>query len=836
MAKQLSYAEILLDLVQHGPQTQAGLEMARACTVRARVERILAASTAPAKAGWRRRIWTAAVIAPVVVASAGSIAYRAPVTTLAIDGAGDATTAMRRPQQVDFFSLGPASIFAVSREGDELFGQLTWQRKLRLAKALDGTYSYPGAPGQITLSVSDERQPPEVTLSQNGHDRRAVRLAEIAWQGSEADAGPLESYVGWYELSQSRVLTVTRDGNRLYAQETGRPKFEVAARSADAFAGDNGDLAIFLRDGEARVTKVLLHEPMSGARLAPRVDAARAGMIEQEFARRIAEVPDPFKEQVPLAGSREAILRGIGDLQRGAPNYDRMSASLAGRIHEHVSELHAMLKAFGAVESDLLSRRRSRRLRHLWREVRQWFGGVSNSVAADGKADDVLFRPDGNDALGGVAACSDEQAFEVPGDTAPIKLTIYNGSGSDIRLYSLDSEGKRSAHGSIGDDMSSSIVTEVENPMGHRRCFREMSGDRVAGTTHALSCCRAIPGRWSARACGAATHRAAGRQRTDAAPIHRGAGPGRAELRSHDPRSGGLDAPAACFELGDSEPAWRAASGNVSRSDFARQRHLRHPFRQWFGGMAHRPGQGRHDREACAGSAVEDLRRGPWPASSADRPGDREMCAAPARVISGLPRNGHTATVRSVTLGSFASQSWARQTVSPPRGSFGSFGAFAMSSYAKAEALLALHRFGLGPRPGSIAAIETDPRGALIAELERPPASLAAASALPSSASAYRTVNEANAKRQARAIVAKREQEATRQRMAETPMMAEGVGQGDTEMAAKIAADAVPDPGRGIYLEEAKICTEAALTAEIGFTERLVWFWSNHFCISADKI
>ena len=27
----------------------------------------------------------------------------------------------------------------------------------------------------------------------------------------------------------------------------------------------------------------------------------------------------------------------------------------------------------------------------------------------------------------------------------------------------------------------------------------------------------------------------------------------------------------------------------------------------------------------------------------------------------------------------------------------------------------------------------------------------------------------------------------------------------------------------------------AALDAEIGFAERLAWFWSNHFCVSADK-
>jgi uncharacterized protein (DUF1800 family) len=36
------------------------------------------------------------------------------------------------------------------------------------------------------------------------------------------------------------------------------------------------------------------------------------------------------------------------------------------------------------------------------------------------------------------------------------------------------------------------------------------------------------------------------------------------------------------------------------------------------------------------------------------------------------------------------------------------------------ESALALHRFGMGPRVGSMAAIASDPRGALIAELDRP--------------------------------------------------------------------------------------------------------------------
>ena len=39
-----------------------------------------------------------------------------------------------------------------------------------------------------------------------------------------------------YHLAPSRVLTVTREGERLSAQETGRPKFEIMPRGVDAFA------------------------------------------------------------------------------------------------------------------------------------------------------------------------------------------------------------------------------------------------------------------------------------------------------------------------------------------------------------------------------------------------------------------------------------------------------------------------------------------------------------------------------------------------------------------------------------------------------------------------
>jgi hypothetical protein len=460
----VGYAEILLDLMRYVRQAPAGLGMARACTIRARVETILGTAAVPSKAGWRRRIWTAAAIVPVVIVSAGSIAYSvAPGSAPVTGDVADATAAARKPLLVDFYSAGATSIFTVFREGDDRFGQLTGQRKLRLAVESDGTYSYSAAAGRITFAVNDER-PAELTLRQGGRDLRAVRIAQISGPGIEADASLLDSYVGCYELSPNRVLTLTRKADRLYAQETGRSKFEVAAHGADGFSSSRDDLVIFQHDDQARVTRLLFQDPMSGARVAPRIDVARARMIEDEFARRLSEVSERFKDQVPAPGSKEAILRGIEDMQRDAPNYDRMSTSLAAKVRREASQLHAMFKALGAVESIFFRGVGPGGYDIYGVKFANGFAEFRLLLGADGNADDVIFRPDGNDAQGGAAACSDEAGLRSRGETAPIKLLLTNGTGGDVQLYRLNSEGKREAGGAIGEDMSSAVVTYVDTP------------------------------------------------------------------------------------------------------------------------------------------------------------------------------------------------------------------------------------------------------------------------------------------------------------------------------------------------------------------------------------
>src|SRR6202011_4723388 len=156
-----------------------------------------------------------------------------------------------------------------------------------------------------------------------------------------------------------------------------------------------------------------------------------------------------------------------------------------------------------------------------------------------------------------------------------------------------------------------------------------------------------------------------------------------------------------------------------------------------------------------------------------------------------------------------------------------------MARDAKAEAALALHRFGFGPRAGSIAAIASDPRGALLAELDRPGAGRIGDPDLLTSGEAARAAFNFRQERKAQRLAERAQREAAKNAPAPTAPAQEPA------MAAKpVAPDkpaALPGFPQQVYLEEAKARIDAALGADPGFVERLVWFWSNHFCVSADK-
>ena len=92
-----------------------------------------------------------------------------------------------------------------------------------------------------------------------------------------------------------------------------------------------------------------------------------------------------------------------------------MSASLAAKIRRQASELQAMFKALGAVESIFFRGVGPGGYDFYGVKFANGFAEFRLLLGADGKAEDVMFRADGNDAPGGVVACSERAGFEIQG-------------------------------------------------------------------------------------------------------------------------------------------------------------------------------------------------------------------------------------------------------------------------------------------------------------------------------------------------------------------------------------------------------------------------------------
>ncbi|HEV3045420.1 MAG TPA: DUF1800 family protein, partial [Roseiarcus sp.] len=149
---------------------------------------------------------------------------------------------------------------------------------------------------------------------------------------------------------------------------------------------------------------------------------------------------------------------------------------------------------------------------------------------------------------------------------------------------------------------------------------------------------------------------------------------------------------------------------------------------------------------------------------------------------------------------------------------------------------VAFNRFGLGPRRGDLAKI-TDPRAAVIAELAAPEGAAIADEALLRTPVALQTV------------YADQDRKVERERLARLGMPAPNVAalieprpeaasptmEAPAMMSAAPAAKPPPSPEQQIFRAEAAARLQRALAAPIGFLERLVAFWSNHFCISVAK-
>jgi CubicO group peptidase (beta-lactamase class C family) len=162
------------------------------------------------------------------------------------------------------------SFLEVTREGKRLFAQLTGQPRYEIFPRSSTNFFWKSVDAEITFVKDGQGVVTRATHQQGGQTIQAPRVADLAVV--PVNAAALESYAGRYDYGGGQaILTVTREGNRLFAQLTGQPRFEIYPKSETEFQWKVVAAQVtFVKGANGKVTHVV-HQQGGNRFEAPRL-------------------------------------------------------------------------------------------------------------------------------------------------------------------------------------------------------------------------------------------------------------------------------------------------------------------------------------------------------------------------------------------------------------------------------------------------------------------------------------------------------------------------------------------------------------------------------------
>ena len=305
------YAQILLEVSCGSPIPPGGVAMARPATLRARIERILADSVAPAPAGKRTRLLLVAAVLAVAGVAAGPLTARS--SNAAIDESisaepqqGPHLRVAIDPKRLDadvgfYEDMASGTVMTVAREDDHLVTSRTGKSRVAEYPYSDRDFFMTVAAEQDAFSADASGKVARVIHRKNGLVTVFERITPDAAAQVEADferhlaeeltpripvkvdETVLERYVGYYQLTPIFIFTVTREGDQLFAQGTGQKKYAVYPYSdRDFFYTVVAAQLTFPNAANGVPSGLILHQDGKD-RTAKRIDAEAARAFQQRL-------------------------------------------------------------------------------------------------------------------------------------------------------------------------------------------------------------------------------------------------------------------------------------------------------------------------------------------------------------------------------------------------------------------------------------------------------------------------------------------------------------------------------------------------------------------------
>jgi hypothetical protein len=207
------------------------------------------------------------------------------------------------------YELAPGFLLTIRKEGDRLTGQATGQPRLRLLPQGETDFKVSGVDASLTFVKDKDGKVTQIVLHQNGDHEAPKISSQVPKERIAVAVDPkiYDAYVGQYELGAGEVFTIRRDGDKLGAQLTGQPNFQVFPESETNFFYKVVDAQLtFVKEAGGKVTGLVLHQ--NGDKTARKTSDVAPPLRTPDLSKIPVRDPKTDSRLIDLSGKYNALL------------------------------------------------------------------------------------------------------------------------------------------------------------------------------------------------------------------------------------------------------------------------------------------------------------------------------------------------------------------------------------------------------------------------------------------------------------------------------------------------------------------------------------------------
>jgi CubicO group peptidase (beta-lactamase class C family) len=131
------------------------------------------------------------------------------------------------------YDYGQGAILKVTLEGEQLYAQMTRQPNFPIFPASDSVFNWKVVDASIKFVTDKTGKVTHAIHHQNGQEIRAKKMQDEA--RISVDPAIFDGYAGKYDGGNNLIIVVTKEGDKLYMQGPGLPKYQLIPASATEY-------------------------------------------------------------------------------------------------------------------------------------------------------------------------------------------------------------------------------------------------------------------------------------------------------------------------------------------------------------------------------------------------------------------------------------------------------------------------------------------------------------------------------------------------------------------------------------------------------------------------